>query len=71
MSTERFQAKEWKPGRWCVCDLFDGGEPLFGDHMPRDREEAEQCARAARLAVGIVTQELRRTLEETINKSLR
>jgi len=67
----RFVAKEWHPGCWCACDTQNDDDPLFGDNMPRDKKEAEQCARAANLAVSIVTNDLRRELETTINKALR
>lgn len=63
---DRFEARQWAAkdevphmeGTWCVFDTEDNDEPLFGDAMPRDQKEAEQCARAANLAAEIVHDEV-------------
>lgn len=68
----RFEAKQLSFGvlglnpklSWHVVDTLRGDEPLFGDHFPRDEEEARQCARAARAAESLVVEGIRRKLRE-------
>lgn len=51
--------------KWGVFDTVTG-ECIFGDNMPRDAQEAQQCARAANLAQSIVVQDLRKKMRKLL-----
>lgn len=57
MKSDRYEARQWTEAdgiRWLVgtWGVFDrqSNDSIFGDNLPKDQHEAEQCARAANIA---------------------
>lgn len=59
-------------GDWFIVKEGDPDrDPLFGDCQPRDKKEAEQCARAANLARDDHCEQMMDTLRGAVEKILK
>lgn len=62
--SERFEIQQSPIGSFAVVDTYYNNEPIFGDNGPRDKKEAEQCLRAARIAESLTKNRLLNLLNQ-------